>query len=85
MTGKTSQALGTSSLLTSVRSKKRLRKMNAMFSQPTAYKKVASGSEQPGLDAASPECRQGEESGRYRKTIFSLTSAPHSDLLYLSR
>lgn len=36
VTGQTLQLLGTTALLTSVRSKKRLRKMKAMFSQPTA-------------------------------------------------
>lgn len=36
MTGNPPQPVGTTSPLTSVKSKKRLRKMNAMFSQPTA-------------------------------------------------
>lgn len=75
MTGKTSQTLGPTSLLTSVRSKKRLRKMNAMFSQPTAYKKVASGSEQLGLDAA-PECRQGEEIRKIQENDILLNISP---------
>lgn len=53
--GQRPQSLGTVSLLTSVRSKNRLRKMKAMFSQPTScHRKGADGCE-VGVRENAPE------------------------------
>lgn len=71
------QSLGTVSLLTSVRSKNRLRKMKAMFSQPTSYhRKGADGCEVGSTSLASGRMLQK------RQAVSSSTSAQGS--LHLS-